>query len=334
MHPPRVCPGDVCNPGHCDLAMGCVQDHLCQPDDLVCNGVEFCRVVDLGFGIEIGVCDTTGPISCDDGNACTIDSQCTEPLGCTHTRLNCDDGDPCTSDYCRRDSGCHHDRTLGCCRTNDDCLAETDKCTVNRTCVNTFCKPGTPRDCDDGDACTADSCDSQTGCIHTRIAGCGTSGHPTCQTDADCAAACVTGRTCTGGTCSAGTPTVCDDGDPCTTDTCDPTTGCVTTARTGFDLLACVCERVDPPACASQRVPKSLGKHVTRGCKAVALAASATGRKRTKLVGKAANQFGRAASHATRAAGHKGLSVDCGNTLAARFADDRTRAITVRADHL
>src|SRR5262249_29294707 len=45
----------------------------------------------------------------------------------------------------------------------------------------------TPVNCDDGDACTIDSCDPQAGCTHV--------------------------------------PRDCDDGEPCTADSCDPLTG-------------------------------------------------------------------------------------------------------------
>ncbi len=327
---PRVCPGDTCNPGRCEPGTGCVQDHLCQSDGLICNGIEFCMPIFVPLIGFIPTCQTTGPLSCDDGNACTIDSQCTEPFGCTHTAMNCDDGDACTSDGCKSDTGCVHEFIEGCCRKDADCLPETDKCTMNRLCVNTFCTLGTPIDCDDGDACTTDSCDSQTGCSHTSIPDCRTTTQPTCHTDADCTIPCATGRTCSGGTCTNGSPVVCDDGDPCTTDSCDPAHGCITGARTGFDVLACVCERVDPPPCTGQSIPRSIGTRVTRGCKAVALAANATGKKRTRLVGKAAKLFAAAAMRATHAAGHKGLAADCGNALAATFTDDRARAITVR----
>jgi uncharacterized protein (TIGR03382 family) len=49
---------------------------------------------------------------------------------------------------------------------------------------------GTPLDCDDRDACTADSCAEPDGCQHEPIAGC-------CRSDSEC-----------------------DDGDACTTDAC------------------------------------------------------------------------------------------------------------------
>jgi hypothetical protein len=54
------------------------------------------------------------------------------------------------------------------------------------------------------------------------------SGAPECFVDADCADAdvCNGGETCVSGTCTAGSPPSCDDGDACTIDSCDPAVGC------------------------------------------------------------------------------------------------------------
>ena len=75
-----------------------------------------------------------GVPSCDDSNACTIDSY--DPsTGCTHTPKVCDDSNACTVDTCDPASG---------------------ECSF------------IPKDCDDGDPNTLDSCDTTTGeCIHT-----------------------------------------------------------------------------------------------------------------------------------------------------------------------
>ena len=70
----------------------------------------------------------------------------------------------------------------------------------------------TVSDCDDGDACTTDSCDPLTGCQHTAV-------------DCDDGNACTT-DSCDPATGCQHTTVDCDDGDACTTDTCDPVTGC------------------------------------------------------------------------------------------------------------
>ena len=71
-------------------------------------------------------------------------------------------------------------------------------------------------DCDDGNLCTDDSCDSAVGCVNENNAA-------PCD-DGD---ACTTGDTCSEGTCAGGAALVCDDRDACTDDSCDPAIGCV-----------------------------------------------------------------------------------------------------------
>jgi hypothetical protein len=44
-------------------------------------------------------------VSCDDGNACTVDS-CDPQSGCQTAPLSCDDGDVCTQDACDPATGC------------------------------------------------------------------------------------------------------------------------------------------------------------------------------------------------------------------------------------
>lgn len=103
--------------------------------------------------------------------------------------------------------------------------------------------------CDDGNACTTDTCLPASGCMHTPVAagtacpggqcnGTGTcvpagfcSGRPN-GTPCDDGNACTQNDTCQNGAC-VGTPVNCDDGNPCTTDSCNPATGCVHTPRTG-----------------------------------------------------------------------------------------------------
>jgi hypothetical protein len=72
--------------------------------------------------------------------------------------------------------------------------------------------------CDDGNACTTDSGDPRTGCIHI-------------DNDVPCsdANACTTDDACSNGLCLGGAPLNCDDGDPCTANSCDALVGCVTT---------------------------------------------------------------------------------------------------------
>ena len=89
-------------------------------------------------------------------------------------------------------------------------------------CAAGTCHPGAPADCDDGDACTADSCDAEVGCTHAPTGGAGC-----CVADVDCddGVACTFDvcleTSCTSvadpkdpACCTGDGP--CNDGDPCT----------------------------------------------------------------------------------------------------------------------
>ncbi|MBI5610437.1 MAG: SMP-30/gluconolactonase/LRE family protein, partial [Deltaproteobacteria bacterium] len=181
---------------------------------------------------------------CDaDGSFCTAGDACKQGTRQKGAALNCDDSNVCTVDSCNPTSGCLH------LAATAPCDADGDACTVGDVCDSKLCVAGPKKNCDDGDLCTADACDSGTAaCSHTAIVGCGGN----CAADADCddknactadscskgkctyaAAAgtcddgnvCTKGDACASGKCS-GTAQSCDDGKVCTTDSCDPATGC------------------------------------------------------------------------------------------------------------
>jgi len=81
------------------------------------------------------------------------------------------------------------------------CNSSGNLCVNETVCLNTTgiwsCGNGSAIECDDGDACTADSCDNSTGCVYTS------------------------------------TTSLCDDSNNCTTDSCDLSLGCVYTAIVG-----------------------------------------------------------------------------------------------------
>src|SRR5262249_17748407 len=54
-------------------------------------------------------CTQAGHPSCDDGNACTVDSCDAATAACVHPPIACsDDGDPCTVEGCDPKTGCTH----------------------------------------------------------------------------------------------------------------------------------------------------------------------------------------------------------------------------------
>jgi len=105
-------------------------------------------------------------ISCDDGNPCTVDT-CVAGA-CVHTPVDCSKfTNACNVGVC---SG----GTCSAQPTNEGgaCLSG-DLCTTDDTCASGVCVPGPAVDCDDGDVCTADSCDATSGaCINAKIDGC------------------------------------------------------------------------------------------------------------------------------------------------------------------
>jgi hypothetical protein len=74
-----------------------------------------------------------------------------------------------------------------------------------------------PINCDDGNACTTDSCNAATGCVYTPIS---------CDDSNAC-----TADSCDPATGCAHAAIVCDDGNLCTDDTCNPASGCVYTPK-------------------------------------------------------------------------------------------------------
>lgn len=109
-----------------------------------------------------------------------------------------------------------------------------------------------PRDCDDDNGCTDDSCDPASGCVRAfNSAPC------------DDGNLCTTADTCSGGSCVGGPPLNCNDGLNCTVDSCDPVAGCSSLAN------ACVDLDIKPGACPNHVNVASQGKLT------VALAATA-----------------------------------------------------------
>ncbi len=95
------------------------------------------------------------------------------------------------------------------------CASGDNVCTGKQTCQSGVCTASAALNCDDGNACTTDSCHAAKGCQHVVN---------TLPCDAD-SSACTVGDTCKSGVCKTGAATVCDDNQPCTADSCDTATG-------------------------------------------------------------------------------------------------------------
>lgn len=267
------CTIDTCDSGNCDHALmacddgvACTDDACvagvcafepintrCPDDGTFCNGVESC---DALFG-----CVSAGN-PCPPGLVCNAQTE-----ACDECRedADCSDADEATSDLCVGGScvftsispTCPADFDgngdvrvpdllvlLGAWGQNPGHPADLDgdgvigtadliillgkwgPCSAVPACLS-------DEDCDDGDVCTDDTCDTGS-CQQVNNAA-------TCD-DGD---ACTDGDTCTDGLCG-GTTIQCDDGDLCTDDSCNPVTGCVFDPINCTDGNACTDDSCDP----------------------------------------------------------------------------------------
>ncbi len=239
--------GDTCSGGicigvsqiNCDDANPCTND-FCTPmigcdhssNTASCDDGNVCTV---GDKCVAGKCQAGGPMACNDGNPCTDDA-CTAGAGCTFAAnnaacddknsctiddactdgvcqgsgsLDCDDGNACTVDICLPQGGCSHKPATGAC-------SDGDPCTLDDVCVQGQCQPGEPQNCDDGNACTQDSCGDK-GCLY----------QPLTDTACDDNNECTPMSSCKAGVCKGAGTLKCDDDNVCTTDYCDPSSGCI-----------------------------------------------------------------------------------------------------------
>lgn len=127
----------------------------------------------------------TSAAECDDGVACTFDD-CIVGNVCDHMPLD----SLCTGgDHCDRIRGC-----IAGCTTAADCNTGINYCDGTFACAGGDCVRAEPRSCDDGNACTTDTCDPSVvngdvegGCVYAIATGCdggvgsADAGLPTCD---------------------------------------------------------------------------------------------------------------------------------------------------------
>ncbi|MFQ5414815.1 MAG: M12 family metallo-peptidase, partial [Phycisphaerae bacterium] len=189
--------GATCTPPDCNDGNPCTQD--------ICNAGQ-CTHPPMPAGTA---CGSPGNSDCDNPDTCDGAGNCqanNEPNGAPCP----DDGNQCTDDVCGA-GACTHPNAPNGTPCNDGLF-----CTVGDACTGGACG-GQPRNCADGVACTADTCnEGNDTCLHVPDDG-------VCDNGDVCDGV----ETCNAGTgCVGGTPLVCDDGNPCTQDLCDPATGC------------------------------------------------------------------------------------------------------------
>ena len=295
------CTDDVCdaatgcqstaNASPCDDGNACTVSDVCAAGACTGSGAPVC---DDGNPCTDDTCDgASGCVSanntspCDDGDACTSGDSCAAGICTAGIATECDDGNPCSTDSCNPETGCQHELTAGCCKTdahcddsqactvdscdvpsgdctNDAAAAEGqpcddgEACTSGDACASGECSAGEPVSCDDGDACTDDACDGATGeCTHAPVDS------PDCKKD--CWPV-MSDTTCSGGNLhwvdACGTmgdvAIDCDDGDKCTLDTCDPAAkACVHDPEGGTACAGDLCDGPESLVCQGGHVMKT-----------------------------------------------------------------------------
>ncbi|MBN1203781.1 MAG: hypothetical protein JXB05_02510 [Myxococcaceae bacterium] len=202
--------GQACNLAHASetCALGICQVLECEPGYANCDGV-----ASNGCETQLGTTANCGACGASCGAA------------------------PNTIPFC---SG-------GVCQST--CKAGFADCNTSPGCETAgSCAPAcSPSICDDGNACTTDSCDAQGQCVHTAVS---CNDNNPCTTDAcNTATGCTftskpqgtactdDGNACTSDVCSANgqcshPPVICNDNNECTSDTCNSSTGCSFQPRT------------------------------------------------------------------------------------------------------
>ncbi|MCB9739733.1 MAG: hypothetical protein H6747_10730 [Deltaproteobacteria bacterium] len=221
----NVCTDDSCdkasgecvftaNTAPCSDGDGCTLNDTCKDKACVPGAAKVCDdnnvCTDDGCDKASGACTAVANTApCTDGDACTIGDGCAATVCLPGKATVCDDDNVCSDDSC--------DKASGKCvfLANAATCTDGNGCTVGDVCKDKACTAGGPKNCDDDNVCTADSCDSKTGsCAHAAVAG-------SCEDGNKCTLL----DHCKAGTCVSVVKKVCDDGNACTDDSCDSKTG-------------------------------------------------------------------------------------------------------------
>ena len=258
----EVCIGGVCT-ARCDIGDGCDDGKACTIDScdpttgtcshllnhqycldldtVYCDGDSLCAPTAAGANATTGCAPGTAR-DCDDGIECTVDS-CNEASGCVHSVSSalCNDGNPCTGDVCNRDTGCIHNQLDQVACINDDPCSEPNGVCQAGVCISEV------TDCNDGNPCTANTCDEQEGCLSEELPNgtyCGNDGtQPKTCLNGSCVVRCINDEQCmqSDNPCVVGQcdpyssrcvlvadDALCDDGQYCNgVETCDLEEGCI-----------------------------------------------------------------------------------------------------------
>ncbi len=201
--------GNACTHADVCLSGQCTQGLMLDCDDGLPCTIDTC--------VQGGCAHSPASGPCDDGNTCTLGDSCKVGVCVAGQLLDCEDGNVCTDNPCVPGVGCTQTPNSAPCTL-------LDLCQTGAQCGDGTCQAGVVTVCDDGNPCTNDLCDPQTGLCQFLET----------TTPCDDGNACSIGDLCAGGACQPGAGKSCDDGSPCTADGCDSTAGvCLHTAASG-----------------------------------------------------------------------------------------------------
>ncbi len=208
--------GAGCSPGcddgnACNGIETCVNGSCVAGTPITCNPLDQCH--DAGTcNVATGICSNppkANGTACNDSTVCNGSETCQSGACTPGAPPATDDSNPCTTDACDAIAGVTHTPVAA-----GTTCADADACDGVEACNGAgACAAGSPPPVDDGNPCTADSCNPTTGPIH----------EPLSQVGCDDGNLCNGFDFCLSGICRH--DTTFDDGNPCTMDTCNPQTG-------------------------------------------------------------------------------------------------------------
>jgi len=226
-----------CQRGDCVLGQ-------CQviPDDAATGNA--CSVgdarCDVGTCNASGTCENIQPLDCSSLDSACQSGVCDPGTGTCQASPVTDDT-PCTGELCviatcQAGSCTPQGFDEGAdCATGNDCLAN-GTCSGQGACLETWiCPCEDSTQCDDGLACTADTCEDGSCTFVPYPSTCAINGQ--CyfaqETSTSACQVCIPNRSA-----SSWSALDCDDGNPCTEDVCSPADGCVN-ASASLDFQPC-----------------------------------------------------------------------------------------------